>query len=85
MNNDFIKKQVLLGGQCYIVCPAIEGEMSEGEMIYDPDNAAMLPYNTSSIKNALEYSEELKSALSGISIGVLHGKMKAAEKEDIIH
>ena len=82
--NDFIKKQVRLGGQCYIVCPAIESDSAEGEMIYDPDNAAMVPYNIQPLKNAVEYAEELKKSLPGISVGVLHGKMKTAEKEDVM-
>ncbi len=81
--NDFIRKQVALGGQCYIVCPSIER---------NEDVDAMIPYSTSKLvsenslqlKNVVEYTDELRKALPELNIGVLHGKMKAAEKDAIM-
>ena len=83
--NDFIKKQVALGGQCYVVCPAIEAqELDEDAVVYDSETRSMLSYGSLNLKNAVEYSEELKRALPDISIGLLHGKIKPAEKDAIM-
>jgi ATP-dependent DNA helicase RecG len=84
--NDFIKKQVALGGQCYIVCPAIEAqELDEDAVVYDSETASMLSYGALKLKNATEYYEEIKRALPEIRIGLLHGKMKPAEKDDVMN
>lgn len=80
--NTFIEKQVALGGQCYIVCPSIEAEKSDVEReVYE---IGALQDSETELKNATEYSEELKTALPGLNIGLLHGKMKPAEKEQIM-
>ena len=81
--NDFIKKQVALGGQCYIVCPAIEAD-SESESLVVADFIGQEPTKASTLnlKNALEYAEELKASLPDLRIAVLHGKMKAREKDE---
>lgn len=62
----FIKKYLDEGQQGYIVCPLVEqGEQQELELM-----------------DAVEYAERLaQGELAGYSIGVLHGKMKPAEKE----
>ena len=83
--NDFIKKQVSLGGQCYIVCPAIEAqELDEDAVIYDSETRSMLSYGALNLKNATEYFEDIQKALPHISIGLLHGKMKPAEKDAVM-
>ena len=85
--NDFIKKQVLSGGQCYVVCPAIEPPAEE-EINGIEANAIInggLFVNRANLKNALEHAEFLRQKLDGVSVACLHGKMKAAEKDDIMH
>lgn len=63
----FIKKQIAVGNQAYIVCPLVE----EGE-------------NTDMI-SAEKYAEELANGdFKGINIGLLHGKMKPAQKENVM-
>ena len=63
---NFIKKHILGGNRCYIVCPLVE--KSESELI-----------------SAEEYIERLKkSVLSDCRMAVLHGKMKASEKDRIM-
>lgn len=63
---NFLKNQIDLGGQCYIVCPVVE----EGEL---PLTAVK------------QYSEQLQNTVfKSYSVGLLHGKMKAAEKERIM-
>ncbi len=61
----FIEKEVALGHQAYIVCPAVE----ESEL---------------EIESAIEYSEKLAKALKNCKIGLLHGKMKGNEKDEIM-
>ncbi len=83
--NDFISRQVAVGGQCYVVCPSIERN-DDGETVMISDNISETLINETSLnlKNALEYSEELKSALPHLKIGILHGRMKAAEKDNVM-
>lgn len=62
----FIKKEVSLGRQAYIVCPLVE----QGE---------------SDLANTENYAAELMlSELSDCPVGILHGKMKPFEKEDVM-
>ena len=62
----FIKKHILKGNQCYIVCPLVE-------------------QNDTGLLSAEEYAEKLSgSVLSSCRIAVLHGRMKASEKEQIM-
>lgn len=64
----FIKKQIEEGRQAYIVCPLIENE-EETE---------------SELLSVKEYGEKLKKSLPDVRIGILHGKMKPAEKEAVM-
>ncbi|MBR2343379.1 MAG: ATP-dependent DNA helicase RecG [Clostridia bacterium] len=66
--NSFIKKQVVEGGQCYIVCPAIEGD--------EEDDGGL--------EGAIEYADRLRTLLPDISIATLHGKMRTAEKDAVM-
>lgn len=80
---DFIKKQVLIGGQCYVVCPSIEPPSEEEENAVSADNI-LFGTNSKNIKNATEHADFLRQKLNGISIACLHGKMKSSEKDDIM-
>lgn len=83
--NDFICKQIKLGGQCYIVCPAIESSEDETDLfIRENLGSDMISQNSLNLKNAVEYAEELKKSLQQLRIAVLHGKMKAQEKDVIM-
>lgn len=82
--NSFIEKQVLEGGQVYIVCPAVEekepedlGEISFAEFGIQREELPPL-------KAAVQFSEELSRALPGLNIAFLHGKMKGVEKDGIM-
>lgn len=85
--NDFIKKQVALGGQCYIVCPAIEAKTDEDDTAYyTPESTSFPLFKPESVlKNAVEYTETLKKALPELKIAYLHGKLKNAEKDTIMN
>ena len=83
--NDFIMKQISLGGQVYVVCPAIErNENDEESFIIDYSTGEVINENTLNIKNVVEHCEMLKRSLPSARIGLLHGKMKANEKDDIM-
>lgn len=83
--NDFIHRQAETGGQCYIVCPSIEpGDENEDMYITDSIDGGFVNVNSLNLKNAVEYADDLRKALPDIKIDVLHGKMKAQEKDKIM-
>ncbi|MFA6948150.1 MAG: ATP-dependent DNA helicase RecG, partial [Eubacteriales bacterium] len=89
--NAFIEKQVREGHSVYIVCPSVEGvedkdgdkdaHLPEGEIfsLFDDTADSSLP-----LKNTRDYADTLRSALPDIKIGVLHGRMKNAEKDAVM-
>ncbi len=85
--NDFIRKQVELGGQCYIVCPSIEANDDENDGIYCMPESISTPFSNDKppLKNAVEYAENLRKELPNLRIDCLHGKMKPAEKDLIMN
>ncbi len=81
--NDFISKQVSLGGQCYIVCPAIEKRDDEG-YICDHSTGEVISEGALNLKTAVDLCQELQKALPSITFEVLHGRMKSAEKDAVM-
>jgi len=64
----FIRDAADRGEQCYIICPMVE----ENE-------------NNADLKSAEQLAEELsQTAFRGYNLGLLHGKMKAKEKENVM-
>lgn len=83
--DNFIKKQVEEGGQVYIVCPSIEkDEEFDGEELVPTGLTIQNLRKDSHLKSAVEYTEELKKRLKGVSIECLHGRMKNQEKDEIM-
>jgi ATP-dependent DNA helicase RecG len=64
---EFIREQVEMGHQAYVICPLVEeSEQMEGE-------------------NATDYASMLREQFGGgISVGLLHGKMKNDKKTEIM-
>ena len=81
--NDFISKQVSLGGQCYIVCPAIEKQDDEG-YICDHSTGEVISEGSLNLKTAVDLCQELQKSLPSITFEVLHGRMKSAEKDAVM-
>ncbi len=87
----FIASQVEAGGQVYVVCPAIEGDETEiGEVaMQDIALSGEVLDRTSEngvpLKSALKYAEELSERLPKLTVACLHGKMKPAQKDEIMH
>lgn len=64
---DFIRDQVNMGHQAYVICPMVE------------------PNEDVPCENVKDYSKKLKGILEpDIKVGMLHGKMKPKEKQDIM-
>ena len=83
--NEFIKKQILLGGQCYVVCPSIEKSEESDEFIFGgPMDDGLINSASLNLKNAVDYTKDLQKSLPGITVECLHGKMKNAEKDEIM-
>ncbi len=82
----FIKRQVDEGGQCYIVCPSIEPEEGVTE-IFTPEGvvySSMRSERSLNLKNAVEYTDNLRSSLPDLKIECLHGRMSGADKDNIM-
>lgn len=92
----FIKKQVDAGGQVYVVCPAVEesendsGELSMADIsIFGEElrEFALEQCKNSQkppLKAAVQYADELAQRLPEYSVAFVHGKMKAAQKDDVM-
>lgn len=65
---NFVKKHVAEGRQGYVICPLVEDSEDGGDR-----------------KAARSYAESLAAGyLSGCRVGLLHGKMKGAEKDEVM-
>jgi ATP-dependent DNA helicase RecG len=69
-----IRDEVQRGRQVYWVCPLVEESDAE-----DLTGKSMAELN-----NATETHAELSAALPGIAVGLVHGRMKAAEKAEVM-
>ncbi len=82
----FIEKQVHLGGQCYVVCPAIEQNEDDTD-VWIPsgfDEDAVRYQSRSELKSAVEYTLDLQKSLPNLRIACMHGRMKSAERDGIM-
>ena len=79
---DFVRKQVKLGRQAYVVYPVIEGapaEQQEMEFAAEPAGSR----SKTGLKAALHMYEELgKKIFPDLRVGLLHGRLSPEEKED---
>jgi len=84
--NSFIEKTCADGGQVYIVCPSIEEKEQDydsGEVGLDDISDAGITQK-SPLKAATKYADELQKALPNLTIALIHGRLKAAQKEAIM-
>ena len=75
----FINDEIKKGRQAYIICPSIERP--------DEEEAAQsrVMARLAELENVVDYSEKLKKLFSEeVRIGVLHGRMKAEQKDSIM-
>ena len=88
--NNFIRKQKAEGHQTYVVCPSVE-EKEDGSLTQEDIRLFDFGYDIeeiirpdSQIKAALPWSQSLAEALPELNVGCVHGKMKPAEKDEIM-
>lgn len=83
--NGFIRKNAI-SHQVYIICPMVEESEVDEELLpfdfdEDGENSEKIK-----LKSAVEYAEELQNKIfPDISVGVIHGKMKSAEKNRVMN
>ena len=81
--NGFIDKHLAEGGQVYVVCPAVEApedDADEGAPTVSVfDMGAQPP-----LKSAVEFSAELAERFPNANVAYIHGKLRPAEKNDIM-
>ncbi|MCQ2456897.1 MAG: ATP-dependent DNA helicase RecG, partial [Clostridia bacterium] len=89
--NGFIAKQVAEGHQVYVVCPSIEENKETKQKGDNPEEMADIPLfslfedeTVPPLKAVMEFGETLCEALPGVNVAVVHGKMKTAEREEIM-
>lgn len=75
----FIRKEVKAGRQAYIICPLIQKDNQ------DEDDYKLAVQGKQEITEVVKFAEELKAGVfADISLEILHGRMKAAQKNQIM-
>ncbi|OYT98019.1 MAG: ATP-dependent DNA helicase RecG [Burkholderiales bacterium PBB1] len=77
-----IRDEVAQGKQVYWVCPLIE-EAAEGDTapIKGDARSSRRPFGERpELRNVIDTHQKLTEALPGVGVGLLHGRMKAADK-----
>ncbi len=96
----FIRKNVGEGGQVYVVCPAVEEKPEEDEGLIPlwadfgreaggfEAAAATPPWEMTpsepDMKAAVQFAQELAARMPDLRVAYVHGKMKAAEKDQVM-
>jgi ATP-dependent DNA helicase RecG len=82
---DFVRRQIKLGRQAYVVYPVIEGapaEQQEMEFASEPVGSR----SKTGLKAALHMYDELrKKVFPDLRVGLLHGRLSPEEKEQTMH
>lgn len=93
--NQFIRTHARAGNRIYIVCPMIEEGQAKkakefaGKLNSDPEEMADIIVSDrvedrTPMKSTVEFARELALRLPDISVGMLSGKMKAAQKDAVM-
>lgn len=82
----FMAKLCAEGGQCYVVCPAVEERDAEIDelLLQEIGETAPVTDTRPPLKAAVQYAKDLQEALPDLSVAFVHGKMKSKEKEKIM-
>lgn len=83
--NGFIQKQMDEGGQVYVVCPAVEppeDDADEGAYTVSAFDSAL--GSQPPLKSAVAFAEELSEVFPDANVSYIHGKLRPAEKNDIM-
>ncbi|HEY6968511.1 MAG TPA: ATP-dependent DNA helicase RecG [Candidatus Angelobacter sp.] len=75
----FVRKQIALGRQAYVVYPVIEGSPADQPEL---EFTGAAPVSKSGLKAAIHMHEELRSRIfPDLHVGLLHGRLSPDEKE----
>jgi ATP-dependent DNA helicase RecG len=75
-----IRDEVAQGKQVYWVCPLIEAAEETGEAPAKPARGKPM----AELRNATETHAQLSAALPGVEVGLIHGRLKPAEKAAVM-
>jgi len=76
----FIKKQVKIGQQVFVICPRIESTNNKQQTMNNKNSLSWS--EVKAVKE--EYDKLSKKVFPDLKVAMLHGKMKAEEKEKIM-
>lgn len=85
----FIRRHTDAGNQVYVVCPFVEASednTEDGEVVkfgYNYD-AEAVANSSLPLKNAVDTAARLQNTFPDLSVGYVHGRLKAAEKERVM-
>jgi ATP-dependent DNA helicase RecG len=82
---DFIRKKISGGRQAFVVYPRVEDSVGRassraGSQFYESGSSGTSPH----LKAVTKEFEHLKKLLAPFTVGLLHGRMKGAEKEAVM-
>ena len=85
---EFIRRQIESGQQAFVICPRIDPEEGQPEIkrdgiLFDPKADWSGAGAVKAVKE--EYEKLSKEIFPELRIGMLHGKMKAAEKQEVMN
>ena len=79
----FIRKNVDEGGQVYIVCPAVEEQEDEADLLLE--EIGIVKESKPPLQAAVQYAEQLAERLQGYRVAFVHGKLKPKEKDAVMN
>ncbi len=79
----FIRKNVDEGGQVYVVCPAVEEQESDEDLLLEEIGVAK--ESKPPLQAAVQYAEQLAARMQGYSVAFVHGKLKPREKDAVMN
>ena len=93
--NKFIRTHARAGNRTYIVCPMVEeseaksARENERRAADDPEEMANViltesPSYGDNVRSTVEFARECALRLPDLSVGMIHGKMKSAQKDAVM-
>ncbi|MFA4995980.1 MAG: ATP-dependent DNA helicase RecG [Patescibacteria group bacterium] len=81
---EFIRKQIQAGRQAFIICPLIEDKSISNDKFLISNQVPNSNNQEAEHKTVVAEHEKLKKIFPEFNIGMLHGKLKSKEKDEIM-
>jgi ATP-dependent DNA helicase RecG len=81
---DFIRGQVRAGRQAFVICPVIEKNGKDGNGAPQSAKVGQRTLQFAEARAVTEEYERLKGVFPDLKLAMLHGRMKAADKERVM-